>query len=214
KSVGQIPILANAEQMLIVASLLLPRIKWGLVDRMIVAALAGRVVPIVCLNKIDLAEGSDDRATTVESADAAAEADDVLGYYEQIGIRCVRTSVNTGRGIGDLKSLLTGKLTALTGHSGVGKSSLIRAVQPGLNVKVGEISNYNNKGRHTTTSARIYHLDIGGSVVDTPGVRLFGLYGVAPDALIGFYPDVAAGTAPAWRVESYERILASLAASR
>jgi len=210
KIVGQIPIIANAEQMLIVASLLLPRISWGLIDRMIVAARAGDVEPIVCLNKIDLADGADARAKPIQIESAVAEADEVLGYYTQIGVRSVRTSVRNNTGIEQLRTMLTGKLTALTGHSGVGKSSLISAVQPSINIKTGEISNYNQKGRHTTTSAKIYHLDGGGSVVDTPGVRLFGLWNQSAESLALFYPDIEAGSAPPWRVESYRRILASL----
>lgn len=211
KIVGQIPIIANAEQMLIVASLLLPRIKWGLIDRMIVAAQAGKVVPIVCLNKIDLAAGSDDRATAGQVESALAEADEVLAYYDTIGITSVRTSSRTGEGIDSLRKMLANRLTALTGHSGVGKSSLITAVEPSLKLKVGEISNFNQKGRHTTTSAKIYHLPGGGSVIDTPGVRVFGLWNMTPESLLEHFPDVQHGDAPEWRIDSYQRMAASLA---
>lgn len=210
KIVGQIPIIANADQMLIVASLLLPRIKWGLIDRMIVAALTGNLVPIVCLNKIDLASAADPRITAHQAAGAREEADKAVGHYVSLGINVLQTSVKLGRGIDKLRELLRNKTTVLAGHSGVGKSSLITAVQPGLNIRVGEISNYNQKGRHTTTSARIYDLPTGGTVVDTPGVKLFGLHNMTADSLISFFPDVAAETAPPWRIESYQRIAASL----
>jgi ribosome biogenesis GTPase len=100
----------------------------------------------------------------------------------------------------------------LAGHSGVGKSSLIRAVQPQLDLRVGEVSTYTDKGRHTTTSARRYVLDLegGGSVIDTPGVKLFGLWGVTRENLDEFFPDVEDDSAPEWRRESYKRIAESL----
>jgi ribosome biogenesis GTPase len=83
-------------------------------------------------------------------------------------------------------------------------------VQPGLNLRVGEISRFTNKGRHTTTSARSYNLDIGGQVIDTPGVKHFGLWGVTIDNVTDFFPDVADGEGPDWRRQSYQRIARSL----
>ena len=107
-------------------------------------------------------------------------------------------------------------MTVLAGHSGVGKSSLIRAVQPDLDLRIGEISRITEKGRHTTTSARRYPLRIGGAVIDTPGVKLFGLWNVTRENLSHYFPDVDADaeTAPRWRRESYQRILASLPEGR
>ena len=99
---------------------------------------------------------------------------------------------------------------AFLGRSNVGKSSLIRAIQPQLDLRIGAISGYTGKGRHTTTSARHYNLDFGGAVIDTPGVKQFGLWGVTKENLIDFFPDVANDAAPKWRVESYQRILSSL----
>jgi ribosome biogenesis GTPase len=98
----------------------------------------------------------------------------------------------------------------LAGHSGVGKSSLVARLEPGLNIRVGEISAYTGKGRHTTSSARRYPLSAGGAVIDTPGVKLFGLWGVTRENLPDFFPDVASGAAPQWRQESFERIAESL----
>lgn len=202
KGGGEHPIVANAEQMLIVASLHHPRVKWGLVDRMIVAAQSGKLHPIVCLNKIDLSENDGD----------LAEADEVLRHYdENLGITTIQSSVQAGDGIEALRESLRGKTTVLAGHSGVGKSSLIAAVQPGLDLRIGDVSIATSKGMHTTTSARRYPLtQVGGAVIDTPGVKVFGLWGVTRDSLIDFFPDVENGTAPQWRTESYERILESL----
>jgi ribosome biogenesis GTPase len=206
KGTTQHPIVANAQQMLIVASLLQPRVKWGLVDRMIVAARSGKLSPIVALNKVDLAE-QDDHARA-----ALAEADEVLSHYATLGVRVLRTSVTSGVGLLELRDVLRGQTTVLAGHSGVGKSSLIRGVQPQLDLRVGEVSAYTDKGRHTTTSARRYVLDLegGGNVIDTPGVKLFGLWGVTRENLDEFFPDVEDDSAPEWRRESYERIAKSL----
>jgi ribosome biogenesis GTPase len=199
----QQPIVANADQMLIVASVRHPAVKWGLVDRMIVAARSGGLVPIVNLNKVDLLAVEGEETPEVD-------ADEALDHYLSLGIQTLRSSVDHNVGIDELRDLLTGKVTVLAGHSGVGKSSLIRAVQPSIDIRVGEVSEFTAKGRHTTTSARHYPLDGGGAVVDTPGVKMFGLWKITADSLEQYFPDVEAGTAPAWRQESYERIAATL----
>ena len=209
KGLTQHPIVANAEQMLIVVSLREPYVRWGLVDRMIVAAQSGGLKPIVCLNKVDLASA---KAGNDGEAEDLVEAREVLSHYAVLGVQSVQTSVNGSVGLDALRDLLNGRSTVLAGHSGVGKSSLIGAIQPGLNLRVGEVSRYTNKGRHTTTSARRYTLPPpgGGEVIDTPGVKHFGLWGVTAENLDQFFPDVASGTAPAWRRQSYQRILDSL----
>jgi ribosome biogenesis GTPase len=201
KAIEQHPIVANAEQMLIVVSLREPTVRWGLVDRMIVAALAGGLKPIVCLNKLDLARSGDEDSQMAEK---------VMAHYELLGLTTLRTSVHGGVGLEQLRMLLKDRTTVLAGHSGVGKSSLVRAVQPELDLRVGAISGYTGKGRHTTTSARRYRLAGGGYVIDTPGVELFGLWGVTEENLGAFFPDVREGRAPAWRVASYGRILESI----
>jgi ribosome biogenesis GTPase / thiamine phosphate phosphatase len=217
KAISGHPIVANAQQMLIVASLRQPKVKWGLVDRMIVAAKSGGLEPIICLNKIDLAaESPSTEASASDEGEAGVDvlafATDVLAHYGSMGIRSVKTSVEGKIGLDELREVLRGKVTVLSGHSGVGKSSLVRAIQPSLDLRVGEVSRYTDKGRHTTTSARRYVLDIGGSVIDTPGVKLFGLWDVTRENLPQYFPDVEDGTAPQWRRESYDRILASLPA--
>jgi ribosome biogenesis GTPase / thiamine phosphate phosphatase len=198
------PIVANAEQMLIVASLWAPFPRWGLIDRMLIAAQAGNLVPIVCLNKIDLADTDAEAREQLEMARLALE------HYESMGIACLQTSVVRDVGLEALRALLTGKVTVLAGHSGVGKSSLVSAAEPGLEIRVGDVSDVHLKGKHTTTSARRYDLRAGGAVVDTPGVKLFGLWNVTAENLEAFFPDVAGGTAPSWRQESFQRIAASL----
>jgi ribosome biogenesis GTPase len=217
KAITQHPIVANAQQMLIVASLRQPKVKWGLVDRMIVAAKSGGLEPIICLNKIDLAaESPSTDASAIDEGEAGVDvlkfATEVLAHYGTMGVRSLQTSVEGRIGLEALRDALRDKVTVLSGHSGVGKSSLIRAIQPTLDLRVGEVSRYTDKGRHTTTSARRYLLDIGGSVIDTPGVKVFGLWNLTRENLSQYFPDVEAGTAPQWRRESYQRILRSLAA--
>jgi ribosome biogenesis GTPase len=208
----QQPIVANADQMLIVAAVTEPPVKWGLIDRMIVAARSGGLVPIVCLNKVDLV-GTVAAGEAVETAadDESLDPVAVLDYYLGLGIQTLRTSVETAVGLDELRAVLAGRTTVLAGHSGVGKSSLIRAIDPALShIRIGAISGYTGKGRHTTSSARHYPLAGGGAVIDTPGVKLFGLWGVTPDRLIELFPDVQADTAPPWRRLSYERILGTI----
>jgi ribosome biogenesis GTPase len=198
------PIVANAQQMLIVASLVQPRVKWGLVDRMLIAAQSGGLVPVICLNKIDLAQADDESARQLEPAQTA------LAHYASMGISTLQTGAKSGAGMEQLKGMLAGQTTVLAGHSGVGKSTLISAIQPELDIRVGVVSVVTEKGRHTTTSARRYPLDIGGYVIDTPGVKVFGLWGVTADNLLNYFPDVVDETAPKWRIESYRRIAAPL----
>jgi ribosome biogenesis GTPase len=195
------PIVANAEQMLMVASFTEPSVKWGLIDRMLVAARSGGLEPIICLNKVDLPRPDDEDWQLAQQA---------MRHYTSLGIKVLQTSVTDKSGIDELREILRNHTTVLAGHSGVGKSSLIRAIQPSLDLRIGAISGYTGKGRHTTSSARRYPLEIGGYVIDTPGVKMFGLWNVTRENLREFFPDVAAGNAPPWRQESFERIEASL----
>jgi ribosome biogenesis GTPase / thiamine phosphate phosphatase len=204
KAIVQHPIVANADQMLIVASLWEPEVRWGLVDRMIIAAQGGGLAPIICLNKIDLRDASDGARA------AYAHARQALAHYKTLNVRSLETSVPESRGLDDLRDVLRDKTTVLSGHSGVGKSTLINSIQPALDLRTGAISGYTGKGRHTTTSAKRFPLDFGGQVIDTPGVKLFGLWGISRQNLPTYFPDLADNSAPDWRRESYQRILESL----
>jgi len=199
------PIVANADQMLIVASLRQPTIKWGLIDRMLIAAKGGGLTAIIALTKLDLAEESDD--------EELAQAQAALAHYQSLGFTTLYTSLPQSRGVAELAAILRNKVTVLAGHSGVGKSSLISAIEPTLDIRIAPVSLYTDKGIHTTTSARRYPLAAGGHVIDTPGVKMFGLWNVTPDNLIDHFPDVQAETAPEWRTHSYQRILESLRSS-
>ncbi|NOT00721.1 MAG: ribosome small subunit-dependent GTPase A [Phycisphaerales bacterium] len=152
-------VVANVDQAVIVTSLGSPKPKPHLLDRYIVAAISGGLTPIVCVNKIDRAE--------------ADEVDDLRGMYDRIGYPTLATSAVTGAGIDALRECLNGKTSVIAGQSGVGKSSLLNAVQPELGLAVGTVVHDTQKGRHTTTRGTLLRLNGGGYVVDTPGVKAF-----------------------------------------
>jgi ribosome biogenesis GTPase len=168
---------ANADQLLIVASWREPIIWPELIDRCIIAADIGELEPVICVNKADLME--DDQ-----------EFLDLTKVYAELGHTVIKASAVTGEGVAELADLLRGRLTALTGLSGSGKSSLLSQIQPSLDLRTGEISEWSGEGRHTTTQYTLHRLDIGGSVVDTPGIREFGLSGLRQFDLAGWFPDM------------------------
>ncbi|MGE5602635.1 MAG: ribosome small subunit-dependent GTPase A [Nitrososphaerales archaeon] len=178
-------IVANVDQLLIVAAWRNPAFWPELVDRYLIAALRHNLAPVIAINKVDLAEDRWD-------LDGVAQA------YRLAGCRVILTSAVEGVGLGELREALAGRTTALAGLSGVGKSSLLSAVEPGLNLKVGEVSERRQEGRHTTTQVTLHPLAAGGFVVDTPGIREFGLAGLQKAALSRFYPEFAE---PAQRCE-------------
>lgn len=168
-------IAANVDQVVLVASLAEPVLKPHLVDRYLVSAEKGQLRPIICFNKADLVD--------------LVNYQWLIGMYSQLGIPVIPTSARTGMGIARLKELLRNRETVFTGQSGVGKSSLLNAIQPGLHLKVREVSDTTQKGRHTTTTAELIHLDFGAWVVDTPGIRQFALWEIAPEELDGYFPE-------------------------
>jgi ribosome biogenesis GTPase len=172
-------IVANVDQLLLVASWREPPIWPELVDRYLIGAERNRLSPVICLNKVDLAEDREACRATLQP-------------YVELGYRVLYTSAVTGEGIEELRAILQGRTTALAGLSGVGKSTLLAAVQPGLQLRVGEVSDHWHQGKHTTTQVSLLRLAMGGFVVDTPGVREFGLAGLRRGELASYYPEIAA----------------------
>jgi ribosome biogenesis GTPase len=169
-------LVANVDQVLIIASAAEPKLKPHLIDRYLVTAEKYGVEPVICINKVDLVD--------------AADLQPLVGVYAQLGYRILLLSASKGWNIEHVKRLLEGRQTALTGQSGVGKSSLLNAVQPGLELRVQAVSAENQKGKHTTTTAELIPLDGGGYVVDTPGIRQFQLWDVIPAEVAGYFREL------------------------
>jgi len=150
----------------------------GLADRYLVAAEAARIEPILAFNKIDLLEDP-------------AIIDEWLAPYREMDYETLTLSSETGAGLGTLLASLKGHTAVFVGQSGVGKSSIINNWLPDQEIKVAAINEDTGKGRHTTTVARLYHLPGGGSLIDSPGVRSFGLHGVSREEVAGYFRDAA-----------------------
>ncbi|MFN7311854.1 MAG: ribosome small subunit-dependent GTPase A [Bacteroidota bacterium] len=157
-------IAGNIDQLLIVATLVYPVTSLGFIDRLLLTAEAYHIPSIIVFNKSDLCEG-----------ELAEILNQTIHLYKNIGYTCFDTSIISGKNTETLKEILTQKTTLVSGHSGVGKSSLLNSISPNLHLKTGQISNFSQKGMHTTTFAEMFELDFGGYIIDTPGIKEFGL---------------------------------------
>jgi ribosome biogenesis GTPase len=157
-------IASNIDRLYIVASIMLPRTSTGFIDRLLVTAEAYHIPAAVIFNKIDI--------YTAEAQDRCAG---LMELYSTLGYPSYAVSALEGTGLETLRLVLKDKVNLFSGHSGVGKSALINAIDPLLAIKTGEISSYHNKGMHTTTFAEMHPLSFGGYMIDTPGIKEFGL---------------------------------------
>lgn len=170
-------LVANVDRLFVIGSLRKPGFSSNRTDRILAACFWHDIPAALVLNKSDLARGD--------------EAAEIRGTYERAGVEVLETSALSGAGIEALREALRDRLSVFYGASGAGKSSLLNALQPGLDLKVGKISRYWDTGKHTTTFSQLLRLEFGGWVIDTPGIRVFRLHGLTPGELRGLFPEFA-----------------------
>lgn len=169
-------VVSHVDQVIVVGSAAEPHLKPNLIDRFLVVCEQNGLRPVICVNKVDLVE--------------PARLLPLAGVFGRMGYEVLFTSATTGQGIERLRRLVAGRQSVFTGQSGVGKSSLLNAIEPDLGLRVAAVSRENEKGRHTTTTAQLIRLAGGGHVVDTPGIRQFELWDVAPAEVASGYRDL------------------------
>jgi len=172
-------IAANIDQSLMIATLKEPRTSQGFIDRFLVACEMYHVPATIILNKADIYKKKEQE-----------KHDEWKQIYEKIGYQIILTSVKENTGIGEVEGLLTNKITLISGHSGVGKSSLLNLLIPELNIKTQDVSGWSGKGLHTTTFAEMFDLPGGGKIIDTPGMREFGLVDISKQELSHYFPEM------------------------
>ena len=172
-------IAANVDQALLVVTVNYPQTSTTFIDRFLASAEAYRVPVILVFNKTDLL-----------TADEAHYQQMLITLYQTVGYECRVISAETGEGVDELKTLLPGKITLLSGNSGVGKSTLINRLVPGVNLRTAEISDAHNTGQHTTTFSEMIRLEGGGWVVDTPGIKGFGTFDMEPEELTSYFKEI------------------------
>ncbi len=170
---------ANLDQSLLVATLREPRTSQGFIDRFLVASEMYHVKPLIIFNKADLYKTKEQELFA-----------DMQKMYSDIGYNVFLTSTKEGMGIEPLKNSLTGKTSLISGHSGVGKSTLLNSILPTLGLRTQEVSNWSGKGMHTTTFAEMFDLPDGGRIIDTPGMREFGLVDISKQELSHYFPEM------------------------
>ncbi len=171
-------LVANVDQLLIVSSAAEPMVKPHLIDRFLVTAEKWKITPVICINKVDLID--------------AADLQPLVGVYARMGYRTILLSVQNGTGVDEVRELVCGRQSVVLGQSGVGKSSLLNAIESDLQLRVNVVSTDSQKGKHTTTAAQLVPLEMGGYIVDTPGIRQFQLWDVIAEEVAGYFRDLRA----------------------
>ena len=172
-------IAANVDQALLVVTVNYPQTSTTFIDRFLASAEAYRIPVILVFNKTDLLDADEVRYQQM-----------MASLYETVGYQCLQISAETGEGIDLLKQLLPDKITLLSGNSGVGKSTLINRLVPGVNLRTSEISDAHNTGLHTTTFSEMIHLEGGGWLIDTPGIKGFGTFDMEPKELTSYFKEI------------------------
>jgi ribosome biogenesis GTPase / thiamine phosphate phosphatase len=172
-------IAANIDQAFVIATLAFPRTSTGFIDRFLATAEAYDIPVSIVFNKMDIyTEGG------------LSGLEEIIALYKNIGYPCYRVSAVEYTGLDELKKMLKGKVSLFSGHSGVGKSTLINSIQPGLDLTVGHVSEAHGKGTHTTTFAEMHQLDEGGFIIDTPGIKEFGMINMEKTEISHYFPEI------------------------
>ncbi len=172
-------IVANADRIIVIISTRLPDLNFRFLDRFLILAENGGMDAVVCVNKMDLIDAEEQERVT-----------SFLRAYRSLGYEVIYTSTMGSPGVRDLRRVMEGKFSVIVGASGVGKSSLLNTIQPGLSLRVGEVGKKSEKGRHTTTLVELFRLDFGGEAADTPGIREVGLWGIETENLESYFPEM------------------------
>jgi ribosome biogenesis GTPase len=172
-------IASNLDQAVLIATIVAPRTSLGFIDRFLVTAEAYRIPAVIIFNKSDVLEEEPKR---VQKA--------IIDIYSKIGYPCYEVSSFDEKQVGTLRGIFKDKTTLLAGHSGVGKSTFINALEPGLNLRTGEISSAHLKGMHTTTFAELHPLSFGGNIIDSPGIKELGLVEMKKEEVGHYFPEI------------------------
>ena len=172
-------IASNIDQAILVATIAQPRTSTGFIDRFLVTSEAYHIPTIIVFNKCDLYD-----------KEQMSQAEELISVFKSIGYHSFMLSAKTGYQCEELKSIMQNKVNLFSGHSGVGKSALINRLDPHLNVRVGEISEVHEKGKHTTTFSQMFPLSFGGYIIDSPGIKEFGLYDMEKETLAQRFPEM------------------------
>lgn len=174
-------IASNIDQAILVATIAQPRTSTGFIDRFTVTAEAYHIPVVIVFNKCD-----------IYNAEQNEQAEELMKVYNSIGYQSFAISAKTGYNCDRLENIMKDRMSMLSGHSGVGKSALVNKLDPSLNIRVGEISEVHEKGKHTTTFAQMYELGFGGYIIDTPGIKEFALYDMEKETLAQRFPEMRA----------------------
>jgi ribosome biogenesis GTPase len=174
-------IAANVDQAFLVVTLAMPRTSAGFIDRFLLTAEAYHIPTFIIFNKVDLFESDEE---------LMQELNDFISIYTSIGYTCLKVSATENTEIEELKNISKDKITLISGHSGVGKSTLVNAMDQALNLRVGEISDAHSKGKHTTTFAEMHPLSYGGFIIDSPGIKELGLVDMEKEEISDYFPEM------------------------
>lgn len=172
-------IAANIDQVLLMATIIMPRTPLEFIDRFLITAEAYRIPAIIIFNKTDL-----------YGEEETVRLDYLITLYSRIGYRCLRLSLTDGAGLKEIREIMSGKVSLISGNSGVGKTTLLNKLDPSLNLKTEEISDFHKQGKHITTFPEMYPLPFGGFAIDTPGLRGFGVVNMEKNEIYHFFPEI------------------------